>query len=207
MSGATSSAASADRIAAFSVDDVVFDERGLVPLVAQHALSGEVLMLGWADAEALRRSVDTGELWFWSRSRERLWRKGESSGNVLRIRSLTTDCDADTVLARVLPAGPTCHTGERSCFGDAPTLRALADVIDSRARAREGYTGRLLDDRNLRLKKLGEEAAELAVACADRDRVRIGEEAADLVYHALVACAAEGVGVDDVLAVLEARRS
>jgi phosphoribosyl-ATP pyrophosphohydrolase/phosphoribosyl-AMP cyclohydrolase len=190
---------------------------GLVPVVAQHWLTGEVLMLGYATREALDASLETGRLTFHSRSRDALWTKGETSGNTLRVISLTGDCDGDAVLARVDPAGPTCHTGDRSCFGDPPTLRGLADVLEARARSHEAtgdeagdapssYTVKLLRDRNLRLKKLGEEASELAVACADEDVQRVKEEAADVVYHTLVAALAAGVGVDDVLEALEARR-
>ena len=181
---------------------------GTVPLIAQDARTGEVLMHGLADREALARSLADGELWFLSRSKGRLWRKGETSGNALRLVSLHADCDADAVLARVLPAGPTCHTGARSCFGAAPTLVAIADTIDARtaAPAEESYTRRLLDDPNLRLKKLGEEATELALACAAGAPARVAEEAADLLYHALVACRGAGVGAEEVLGELERRR-
>ena len=200
----------------------------LTPVIAQHALTGEVLMLGYATPEALARTEATGLLTFHSRSRDALWTKGETSGNVLRVISIHRDCDDDALLARVLPAGPTCHTGRRTCFGDeaAPTLRALADTIEQRldaagidgARADAGdggepknadaapsYTVRLLRDRNLRLKKLGEEAAELAVACADEDRARVREEAADVLYHVLVAARAAGVTLEDVLGELAER--
>ncbi|HET7321758.1 MAG TPA: bifunctional phosphoribosyl-AMP cyclohydrolase/phosphoribosyl-ATP diphosphatase HisIE [Longimicrobiaceae bacterium] len=182
---------------------------GLLPVVAQHARTGEVLMLGYADREALERSLPGGLLTFHSRSRDMLWTKGETSGNTLRVVSLHADCDRDAVLALVEPAGPTCHTGERSCFGAAPTLPALAGTLAARRAVPDGesYTGRLLNDRNLRLKKLGEEAVELAVACADGDSGRVREEAADLLYHLLTACLAEGVELDDILGVLEARRA
>jgi phosphoribosyl-ATP pyrophosphohydrolase/phosphoribosyl-AMP cyclohydrolase len=156
------------------------------------------------------------------RSRTRgLWHKGETSGNVQRVLSLTVDCDGDAVLARVHPAGPACHTGTVSCFGPQP-LTALAAVdatIAERAEtlaaevgangSRPGltsYTQRLLHDRNLRLKKLGEETAELVLACADDDRARGVEEAADLIYHVLVALRGLGVGLSEVTAALEARR-
>jgi phosphoribosyl-ATP pyrophosphohydrolase/phosphoribosyl-AMP cyclohydrolase len=180
---------------------------GLVPVVAQHAHTGEVLMLAYANREALERTLATGELWYYSRSRNALWRKGETSGNRQRLVSLHADCDADAVVARVEPAGPSCHTGARSCFGAPPTIGALADVIAARkADPPPGsYTARLFADANLRLKKLGEEALELALACAAGDAQRATEEAADLLYHALVACAAVGVEVSDVLAALERR--
>jgi phosphoribosyl-AMP cyclohydrolase / phosphoribosyl-ATP pyrophosphohydrolase len=180
---------------------------GLMPVIAQHHRTGEVLMVGYADRDALDRSLDTGLLTFRSRSRDRLWTKGEESGNVLRIVALHHDCDRDALLALVHPAGPTCHTGARSCFVASPTLAALAETIARRRDAdpATSYTARLLADRNRRLKKLGEEAVELAVACADGDAERVAEEAADLLYHLLVACMAEGVGLDDVLVALERR--
>ncbi len=180
---------------------------GLVPVVAQHARTGEVLMLAYANREALERTLESGEMWYWSRSRGAFWRKGETSGNVQRVVSLHADCDGDAVLARVEPAGPSCHTGEWSCFAGAPTLAELDHVLAERqASPPEGsYTARLLSDRNLRLKKLGEEAVELATACADGDGERAAEEAADLIYHALVACRAAGVPLDAVLAALERR--
>ena len=185
----------------------------LVGVIAQDALTGEVLMLGWANREALERTQSDGVLWFWSRSWQCLWQKGETSGNVLRVVALAADCDGDAVLARVRADGPACHTGARACFDSPPTVRALGVVLDERiARARapgaaDSYTVRLARDRNLRLKKLGEEAVELALACAAEqpDPASVAAEAADLVYHALVACATAGVGVDAVLAELEAR--
>lgn len=197
---------------------------GLVVTVAQDARTGAVLMVAFADEEALRRSLETGELHFRSRRRG-LWKKGETSGHVLSVVELVADCDGDAVLARVVPKGPTCHTGEPTCFGaaggphDASALDALAATIEARAvelaaegsapeRAAPGppsYTRRLLGDRNLRLKKLGEEAAELVVALADGDRERAAEEAADLVYHTLVALRGAGLTLADVERVLARR--
>jgi phosphoribosyl-ATP pyrophosphohydrolase/phosphoribosyl-AMP cyclohydrolase len=181
---------------------------GLVPVVAQHACTGELLMLGFADRQALERTLADGVMWYFSRSRRTLWKKGETSGYVQRVLSLHADCDADTVLARVLPAGPTCHTGAWSCFAAPPTLAALDEVIAARAAdpGARGYTRRLLDDANLRLKKLGEEAVELALACERGERERVADEAADLLYHVLVACRAAGVTAADVLGRLEERR-
>jgi phosphoribosyl-AMP cyclohydrolase / phosphoribosyl-ATP pyrophosphohydrolase len=184
---------------------------GLVAVVAQHALTGEVLMLAWASREALERTLADGLMWYFSRSRQQLWRKGETSGNVQRLVSLHGDCDGDAIVARVLPTGPSCHTGEWSCFAAPPTLAALDQVIADRAAAGAGsstgsYTGRLLADANLRLKKLGEEAVELALACERTDPERVAEEAADLVYHVLVACRAADVPATAVLAALERRR-
>jgi phosphoribosyl-AMP cyclohydrolase / phosphoribosyl-ATP pyrophosphohydrolase len=170
-----------------------------------------VLMVAFADREAIARTVASGELHLFSRSRGP-WHKGATSGNVLRVRALVADCDADTLLARVEPAGPACHTGARSCFGELPIGDALG-TLDSTIAARttadasvgSGYTQRLLADRNLRLKKIGEEASELVTACADGDATRATEEAADLIYHTLVALHAVGGSLDGVRAVLDAR--
>lgn len=175
---------------------------GLVTVVAQHAVNGAVLMVAHADREAVARTLETGEMHYRSRTRGP-WHKGATSGHVQRVVALFADCDGDAVLARVLPAGPACHTGAASCFGDAApaadALGALDAVIAARAAeagTRPSYTRRLLADRNLRLKKLGEECAELVTALADRDPARAAEEAADLLYHALVALRAEGTGLD-----------
>lgn len=194
---------------------------GLVPVVAQDARDGRVLMVAWATREALGKTLDTGEAWFWSRSRGALWKKGETSGNVLTVVSMHADCDGDTVLVRVRPAGPACHTGDPTCFGDGSdpggtdpagtpdgVLAALDATLAARQRDRpEGsYTVRLLDDENLRLKKLGEETAELVTALARGEAARIPEEAADLVYHLLAALRGAGVPLASVLDALEARR-
>jgi phosphoribosyl-AMP cyclohydrolase / phosphoribosyl-ATP pyrophosphohydrolase len=180
---------------------------GLVPVVAQHARTGEVLMLAFADRPALERTLVTGDMWYFSRSRNSSWHKGETSGNVQHLMALHADCDRDSVLALVEPAGPSCHTGDWSCFSGPPTLPALAGVLAARRSESpdRSYTARLLADRNLRLKKLGEEATELALACADEDAERAQEEAADLLYHSLVACLALGVTADDVLDALQSR--
>lgn len=184
---------------------------GLVSVIAQDTQSGAVLMLAYADREALERTVTSGELHLFSRSRGP-WHKGATSGNVLRVRELVPDCDGDAVLARVEPAGPACHTGSRTCFGEiarGDALAALDATIASRAAAPAttgaGYTQKLLDDRNLRLKKIGEEASELVTACADGDVARATEETADLVYHALVALRAVGGSLDGVREVLARR--
>lgn len=187
---------------------------GSVTVVAQDALSGAVLMIAHADREALERTLATGEMHYRSRTRG-LWHKGATSGNTQRVVSLTADCDGDAVLARVISAGPACHTGTTSCFGDAAypveTLGVLDATIEARRTSedapgeRPSYTRRLFADRNLRLKKLGEEAAELVTACADGDGGRAAEEAGDLLYHALVALRALGVGIDDVRRILERR--
>jgi phosphoribosyl-ATP pyrophosphohydrolase/phosphoribosyl-AMP cyclohydrolase len=186
---------------------------GLVTVVTQDARTGAVLMVAHADREALERTLATGEMHYRSRTRG-LWHKGATSGNVQRVVSLAADCDGDAVLARVAPAGPACHTGAVSCFGGgalgADALAELDATIGARAADapadKPSYTQRLLADRNLRLKKLGEEAAELVLACADGDTPRAAEEAADLVYHTLVALRALGLSLDDVRRVLAERR-
>jgi len=198
------------RIASLSqLDELAFGAHGLLPVITQHAHTGEVLMLAWSNRESLTRTLTEGVMWYWSRSRAQLWRKGDTSGNAQRLVSLHADCDADALVARVLPAGPSCHTGEWSCFAAPPTLPGLDAVIAGRAASPPAgsYTGKLLADSNLRLKKLGEEALELALACERGDPERVAQEAADLLYHTLVACRAAGVGADEVLAVLEGRRN
>lgn len=186
---------------------------GLVTVVAQDSRNGAVLMVAHADREALERTLATGEMHYRSRTRG-LWRKGETSGNVQRVESLSDDCDGDAILARVAPAGPACHTGAATCFGEIETasanqvLSTVAERIRQRSTSTDdtpSYTRKLLGDRNLRLKKIGEEAAELVLACADDDRERASAEAADLIYHTLVALQSLGVGLADVSRVLADR--
>ena len=187
---------------------------GLVTVVAQDARTGALLMVAHADREAMAQTIATGEMHYRSRTRG-LWHKGATSGNVQRVVSLSMDCDGDAVLARVIPAGPACHSGAPSCFGDealeAHALAALDATIAARASPGAApnpasHTQRLFHDRNLRLKKLGEEAAELVTACADGDLVRAREETADVIYHALVALHAIGGSLADVQAVLAGRQ-
>lgn len=201
-----------------------FDERGLVPVVAQDARTGEVLMVAWANLDALRRTLASGFMHYWSRSRSSLWKKGETSGNLQAVVSLHADCDGDTVLARVTMDGPACHTGDATCFGelgpeaaDGPrtgkasragsVLDDLWAVLEDRDRERpEGsWTTRLLADENLRLKKLGEETVELVTALVRGDE-RASEEAADLLYHVLVALKGAGRSWSEVEAELLRRR-
>ena len=194
------------------LDAVRFDDdSGTVVVVAQDATSGRVLMVANADREALERTIESGEMHYRSRRRG-LWRKGDTSGNVQKVMSLTLDCDGDTVLARVLPAGPACHTGAVSCFDTvdgAPNIWSkLAETIARRrVEPEEGksYTRELLRDRNLRLKKIGEESGELITVCADGDSTRAAEEAADLIYHVGVALEAVGSSLDAVARVLAER--
>lgn len=193
---------------------------GLVTVVTQDARTSEVLMVAHADREAVEKTIETGEMHYHSRTRG-LWRKGSTSGNTQKVVALAADCDGDSLLARVIPAGPACHEGKRSCFGSAfepDPLTSLDGVIAERAAsAKEGappaggkervpsYTRRLLGDRNLRLKKLGEEMAELLVACADEDRARAADEGADVIYHLMVALRSVDVSLDDLRAILARR--
>lgn len=198
---------------AFDIDQLDFTKSGgLVTIVTQDAASGAVLMVAHADREALECTLRTGEMHYRSRSRG-LWHKGGTSGNVQRVVSLTADCDADAVLARVVPAGPACHNGTTSCFREAALQADVFATLDATITTRMqhsdetsgSYTQRLLGDRNLRLKKLGEEAVELATACVDGDVERATEETADLLYHALVALRAVGGSLDGVRSVLSSR--
>jgi phosphoribosyl-ATP pyrophosphohydrolase/phosphoribosyl-AMP cyclohydrolase len=196
--------------------EIVYDERGLVPCVVQDWHSGEVLTLAYMNALALERTRATGELHLWSRSRSVLWHKGESSGNTQALRALRIDCDGDAVLALVEPAGPACHTGERSCFhrGEleppAPheALPALERTLDSRARERPAgsYTVELLDDPPSIGEKVMEEAEEVARAAREESDERVDEEAADVLYHLLVLLHGRGRRLADAEQVLGARR-
>ena len=218
---------------ALNLDALDFSKsNGLVTIVAQDSVTGALLMVAGANREALELTISTGQMHYTSRTRG-LWHKGATSGNVQRVISLAADCDGDAVLARVQPAGPACHTGQVSCFGatamaadalgtldatiaargNSNTTATRADIdattaarIDSASSgANRSYTQRLLTDRNLRLKKLGEEMAELVTACADNDAARATEEGADVIYHALVALRAVGVSLNDVRQVLDGR--
>lgn len=195
--------------------DLAFDTNGLVPVVVQDRASGDVLMVAWANAEALARTAETGLAHFWSRSRKALWRKGETSGNGLRVVEARADCDRDTLLLVVDPEGPACHTGSRTCFGDeSPTaagmLEELARVVSERARAtpEESYTARLLQKGpDQVLKKVGEEATEVVLAARAQSDERLAEETADLLYHVLVALEMRGLPLTRVMDELRRRRS
>ena len=197
-----------------------WDERGLLPAIVQDAATGQVLMLAYMDEESLRRTLETGETWFWSRSRGELWHKGATSGNVQRVVDLRLDCDADALLVRVRPAGPACHTGRQSCFhrqadggagADAPgpwILAHLEGVIRERKEQPrpESYTCQLLEAGLPRIaKKVGEEAVETIVAAQSESDERLASEMADLVYHALVLLAARDLSWADVEAELARR--
>jgi phosphoribosyl-ATP pyrophosphohydrolase/phosphoribosyl-AMP cyclohydrolase len=210
--------------------NVRFGPDGLVPAIVQDEGDGRVLMLGWMDGEALAATVATGEVHFHSRSRDRLWRKGETSGNVLRLVSIALDCDADALLVRAVPAGPTCHRGTATCFDDEGTdrspsqgfggLETLWRTIAARAADRPAgsYTARLLEGGvDATSRKVGEEAVEVVLAAKDdaaaqaagasREATReaLAGELADLLYHALVLVAERGLEPRDVVSVLAAR--
>jgi len=197
--------------ASFDRSRVHFDERGLVTAVIEHAQTGEVLMVGWMNEESLSRTLAAGVVWFWSRSRGRLWQKGESSGHVLAVRKIFLDCDGDTLLVKAMPAGPTCHTGSRSCFGTpgGGTLDALEATVAARAALPPGshsYVRRLFDEGPDKIAaKLREEAEELGADLAAGAPARVVAEAADLLFHTMVALGSRGVPVADVLAELDRR--
>lgn len=196
--------------------EIAFDERGLVPCVVQHWRTGEVLTLAYMNAEALERTRRTGEMHFFSRSRQELWHKGATSGNTQALRALRYDCDGDALLALVEPAGPACHTGELTCFhrGElepgAPyeALPVLERTISERVRERpEGsYTARLLDEPGLAGEKVQEEAEEVARAAREESGERVAEEAADVLYHLAVLLRERGLSLADAQRVLDGRR-
>lgn len=194
---------------AFDPATLAYDERGLVPVVVQDEASGAVLMLAWADREAVEKTLATGFAHFWSRSRRALWKKGETSGHVLAVVSVAADCDGDALLVRARPAGPACHRGTRSCFEPTPPRLELGWLWEALA-ARRGadpaasYTARLLAAGVERVaQKVGEEAVETAIAAvatrqAPERRGELVGEAADLLYHLLVLLMACGVEPDEV---------
>jgi phosphoribosyl-AMP cyclohydrolase / phosphoribosyl-ATP pyrophosphohydrolase len=210
--------------------EIEFDQRGLAPCVVQDWTTGEVLMLAYVSAESLEMTLETGDLHFHSRSRDELWKKGESSGSFMHLRQLRYDCDCDSLVAMVDPAGPACHTGQRSCFyrevlgsasarKDAPpapgepfpvtyeALPALERTLRSRAVERPdgSYTVKLLDDRELIGAKVEEEAEEVIRAAREESNERVAEEAADLLYHLSVLLVSRGVSQSAVMEVLNDR--
>jgi phosphoribosyl-AMP cyclohydrolase / phosphoribosyl-ATP pyrophosphohydrolase len=196
--------------------EIRFDERGLVPVVIQDWASGEVLTLAYANSEAIDRTRETGELHLWSRSRDELWHKGATSGNVQKVRALRMDCDGDAVLALVEPAGPACHTGERTCFHNGETgvrapHEALPDLertlVDRQRERPEGsYTVQLLDDPPFIGEKVREEAEEVSRAAREETDDRVDEEAADVLYHLTVLLRSRGRDLADAEEVLLGRR-
>jgi phosphoribosyl-AMP cyclohydrolase / phosphoribosyl-ATP pyrophosphohydrolase len=197
-----------------------FDKQELIPAVVQDARSGRVLMLGYMNEESYRRTIADGEVWFWSRSRKRLWRKGESSGNVLRLRAVRIDCDGDTILVQADPAGPTCHTNAVSCFftstyesdGPPPSSEQAAELFDTikqrlADRPEGSYIARLAERGLERMaQKVGEEATEVVIAGVTKNREALVSEMADLWFHTFVLLAESDLTPEDVWAELAQRR-
>jgi phosphoribosyl-ATP pyrophosphohydrolase/phosphoribosyl-AMP cyclohydrolase len=214
-----SAAESSSLANAIPLDQIRYNDRGLVAAIAQDYLDGTVLMMAWMNRESLAKTLETQEAWYWSRSRQELWHKGATSGHLQKVRSLRYDCDSDALLLTIEQIGDVaCHTGERSCFhqvGDrkqappAHTLSGLyATICDRRdVPSESSYTCKLLaGGDNKILKKIGEEAAEVVMACKDDDKTAIASEVADLFYHALVALAHHNVELRDVYRILDERR-
>jgi phosphoribosyl-ATP pyrophosphohydrolase/phosphoribosyl-AMP cyclohydrolase len=204
---------------AIPLDKIRYNDQGLVPAIAQDYLDGTVLMMAWMSRESLEKTLETGETWYWSRSRQELWHKGATSGHIQRVKAIRYDCDSDALLVTVEQVGDiACHTGERSCFHQvdqekvAPPGDMLSEVFsvirDRRDHPSESsYTSKLLaGGDNKILKKIGEEAAEVVMACKDDDSDAIAGEVADLFYHSLVALAYHGVELRDVYRKLAERR-
>jgi phosphoribosyl-AMP cyclohydrolase / phosphoribosyl-ATP pyrophosphohydrolase len=188
---------------------------GLVPAVVQDAGTGQVLMVGFMNKEAIEKTIEEKRVTFWSRSRKRLWQKGETSGNTLTVESIDMDCDRDALLISATPSGPVCHTGEFSCFGENAVLRRstiedLERIIAKRKNAKpEGsYTSRLVEKGTPYVaQKIGEEAVEVIVASLSNDKKAVHQEGADLMYHLLVLLAMQDSSFNDILEVLRARMS
>lgn len=200
----------------FDPSQVRFDENGLVPAIVQDAASKEMLTLAYMNEVSLNKTLETGETWFWSRSRRELWHKGATSGHVQKVVSLSIDCDGDALLVRVVPAGPACHTGSYSCFRESKAtssdrfaiLNTLEAVIARREaeRPQGAYTTSLFDGGLDRiLKKVGEEATEVVIAAKNRSRDELRWESADLLFHWLVLLREQGLSLDDILRELEQR--
>ena len=197
-------------------DEIHFDERGLIPAIVQDAATREVLTLAYMNRESLARTLETKQTWFWSRSRNQLWHKGETSGNTQEVINVALDCDADALIVLVRPAGPACHTGAVSCFDTGslqpalgPLLDQLYELIQSRERERPSgsYTTYLFaEGLDKILKKVGEESAETIIAAKNDDDARLTAEAADLLYHLLVLLVARGVSLADIARELASRR-
>jgi phosphoribosyl-AMP cyclohydrolase / phosphoribosyl-ATP pyrophosphohydrolase len=201
------------------LDRIRYNEQGLVPAIAQDFLDGTVLMMAWMNQESLQKTLATGETWYWSRSRQQLWHKGATSGHIQKVRSLRYDCDSDALLVTIEQVGDiACHTGERSCFHQiddrkvAPPADTLSEVYrvicDRLANPIESsYTCQLIaGGDNKILKKIGEESAEVVMACKDDHPAEIASEVADLLYHTLVALAYHQVDIRDVYRQLQSRR-
>jgi phosphoribosyl-AMP cyclohydrolase / phosphoribosyl-ATP pyrophosphohydrolase len=211
--------ASSFSTASIPLDQIRYDEKGLVPAIVQDYLDGTVLMMAWMNAESLHKTLETGQTWFWSRSRQEFWNKGATSGHVQRVKSIRYDCDSDALLVTVEQIGDiACHTGERSCFHQvdgaitpppADTLsQVFAVICDRKTNPNpDSYTCKLLEGGdNKILKKIGEEAAEVVMAVKDDDKDAIAGEAADLFFHTMVALAHHDVDIKQVYRKLQERR-
>ena len=202
---------------------VKLDEKGLVPAIAQNAESGEVLMLGYMSPGSMKRTLEGGDVWFYSRSRADLWHKGEVSGNYMHVKSVAVDCDGDTILLKVDPDGPICHTGNRTCFftsveelpefekpeGGSGVLEEIFSIVQDRKdeMPKGSYTSKLFDEGIERIsQKVIEEAGEAAIAGVSGDREHVVSEVADLFFHSLVLLSAAGARPEDVWTELRARR-
>ncbi|HYK21446.1 MAG TPA: bifunctional phosphoribosyl-AMP cyclohydrolase/phosphoribosyl-ATP diphosphatase HisIE [Pyrinomonadaceae bacterium] len=205
-------------MSSIDLDEIRFDQRGLIPAIVQHAQTREVLTLAYMNRESLSKTIETGETWFWSRSRNELWHKGETSGNTQRVVNLVLDCDRDAIVVLIDPAGPACHTGAASCFDTAtiessseidPLIEQLYQLIESRQRERPAgsYTTYLFEaGLDKILKKLGEESAETIIAAKNDVNEPLVSEVSDLIYHLLVLLVARGVTLDAIAAELKRRR-
>lgn len=200
--------------------EVKFDEKGLIPVVVQDAQSKEVLTVAYMNEESLQKTIETGETWFYSRSREELWHKGETSGNTQKVVSIKADCDQDALVVEVVPAGPACHKGTTSCFtetvlendevGSVDIIPHLLEVIRQREidMPEGAYTTYLFTEGIDKIcKKVGEEATEVVIGAKNRDAQEVTWEAADLIYHLLVLLQEQKISVYDVLAVLKERHN
>jgi len=202
------------------IETVNWDENGLVPAIVQDSVTGEVRMLGYVSQESLQLTIDTGFMHFYSRSRQTIWKKGETSGNVLNVTDIRIDCDGDTLLVRAVPHGPTCHTGEETCFYQPPLfdtgvnaagpaiLQRIAAIVADRHQhmPEDSYTTYLFEQGVDKIgKKIGEESAEVIIAAKNGDPGPLAGEAADLLYHLLVLLRAVDVDLSDVWNVLEER--
>ena len=203
----------------FELNKLKFDERGLIPAIVQHVRTREVLTLAYMNAESLARTVETKETWFWSRSRNKLWHKGETSGNTQRVVELLPDCDGDALVVLVDPAGPACHTGAQSCFDSGSTYQLITTdqlldrlyiLVQEREKNRPAgsYTSYLFNEGlDKILKKLGEESTETIVAAKNDEDERLIAEVADLVYHLIVLLVARGISLDQIRGELVRRRT
>ncbi|MBA12760.1 MAG: bifunctional phosphoribosyl-AMP cyclohydrolase/phosphoribosyl-ATP diphosphatase HisIE [SAR202 cluster bacterium] len=203
---------------------IKFDSRGLIPAIIQHVDTNEVLMMAFMNSDSIEKTFESGDVWFYSRSREELWHKGKTSGNYLKLKSFSIDCDGDVILIKVMPEGPACHTGEISCFHaevddtktlnlttilDARVIEELFDVIEERSNSydEDSYTAKLLSGDVSRIaQKVVEEAGEVAIAGVQSNQKELVEEVVDLLYHLLVLIKSNDVSLQDVWEVLKSRR-